>query len=47
MIHYKSVNKLKWWYNVAAMPGKRYLKKLFNKEWNFLTMKRQAEEVPE
>ena len=28
-------NKLKWWYKLAALPGNRYLKKLFNQEWNF------------
>ena len=28
-------NKLKWWYKVAALPGNRYPKKLFNQEWNF------------
>ena len=28
-------NKLKWWYNLAALPGNRYPKKLFNQEWSF------------
>ena len=27
--------KLKLWYKLAAMPGKRYPKKLFNQEWTF------------
>ena len=29
-------NKLKWWYKLAALPGKRYPKKLFNQDWNFM-----------
>ena len=28
-------NKLKWWYKLAALPGNRYPKKIFNQEWNF------------
>ena len=28
-------NKLKWWYKLAALPGNRYQKKLYNQEWNF------------
>ena len=28
-------NKLKLWYKLAAMPGNRYPKKLFNQEWTF------------
>ena len=26
---------MKWWYKLAALPGNRYPKKLFNQEWNF------------
>ena len=35
-------NKLKWWYKLAAMPGNRYPKKLFNQEWNFKPRKRDG-----
>ena len=26
--------KLKWWYKLATLPDDRYLKQLFNQEWN-------------
>ena len=26
--------KLKWWYKLATLPEDRYLKHLFNQEWN-------------
>ena len=37
--------KLKWWYKLATLPEDRYLKQLFNQEWNIKPLRGRQRKV--